>query len=786
MKKFISMVMAAAMVVSLVPATAFAANAGTAKVVGALEWTEAEAKDNKDTVVIDGPQIQVKIKDVDQKAGVQDDFDLDLDFANAELKNDLTKGTFAGVVVRNQDFTNPVGWVSVAEDAEAEDTTVSVKVVENYNNEDNEDAEKSEIYDFENGDLIVVYPKNLGLVMTKATVGAKATVEVSGDFCDSDAMTLVTVLKEGIKVTLKKVATVAAEEVTNLESKMTIEANVGTFADDQVIELKLNSGFEWSKADASKMDGVYYAEIDENVLTLLVADVDTITIPADAVEIDAVSAKVGDVAKVTVKAKKDSNVPGSFAATAEAVDAAKVIGEEVTISVDEDEDVPVIYSGVSVENYGINDDSDHVSLEVTIEESVAGALNVKQALELGLPEGVFVTDVDVTDDSIDVDGAKAVNIEHAFAKAYEKAEYEGFTFVRKTFVETKEAGKLVFTLTLVAEPGFEGDVVLTMGDQEVTIAKFVAPYKVEAQQNDLIIDYRYTDVPTDIVVKEAEAGLWDKDAMAFNFNIEKFGEGAFEKDATFTVDKASEMEVKALYKDSLGFEVKEESDDAAATVTISNISLYMGRNLAAGAYDLELYTSAAYAMWMEELFTTEVADCGDFHAADAAGTSYAYREEHNIDPVIVKEGFVNIITAGRDQDDASFTKKVVVPVGESYIIAGEEKVALDVPAYISAAGYTMLPVRAVAVALGINTHNILWDQATKTVTILYGQRIITMQAGSKVIYVNGNAIPASATVEIKDGRTFLPMRDLATALGVTDITWDAATKTATLNGGNQK
>ena len=154
------------------------------------------------------------------------------------------------------------------------------------------------------------------------------------------------------------------------------------------------------------------------------------------------------------------------------------------------------------------------------------------------------------------------------------------------------------------------------------------------------------------------------------------------------------------------------------------------------------------------------------------------------DCVTVKEAFVNVITAGRDQDDASFTKKVVVPVGAMEIVAGEDVVALDVPAYINAAGYTMLPVRAVAVALGINTNNVIWDQATKTVTILYGQRIITMTVGQKVINVNGSAIPASAAVEVVNGRTFLGLRDLATALGVVDITWDAATQTATLNGGN--
>ena len=43
MKKFISMVMAAAMVVSLVPATAFAAEENAHKVVKAVEYTEKEA-----------------------------------------------------------------------------------------------------------------------------------------------------------------------------------------------------------------------------------------------------------------------------------------------------------------------------------------------------------------------------------------------------------------------------------------------------------------------------------------------------------------------------------------------------------------------------------------------------------------------------------------------------------------------------------------------------------------------------------------------------------------------
>ncbi len=79
-----------------------------------------------------------------------------------------------------------------------------------------------------------------------------------------------------------------------------------------------------------------------------------------------------------------------------------------------------------------------------------------------------------------------------------------------------DPAELYFTLTLVADPNFEGDVVLKLkGDaveeQEVTIAKFVKPFTVEAQQNDMQIDYRNTEIPTSVVIKEAEAGLWDKD-----------------------------------------------------------------------------------------------------------------------------------------------------------------------------------------------------------------------------------------------------------------------------------
>ena len=799
MKKFISMVMAAAMVVSLVPATAFAANTATFKVVNDQEYTETEATTHK-TTPIEGPQVQLKLKDVDSAKGVADDFEITLDFNNAELVADLAKDKAVGSVNGKDTVT-----VTLKEAAKDGDDSVKIKVQEPTN------------VDLEDDDVIVINLKELGLVLTKASKNTKATVEVGGDFGDSDALTFVTVLDTGIKVTLKKVAEVAEEETTNLEKDLKIEANVGKFVVGQRFELKLSSGFEFTDVAKTNATAGYKIEKgdDDNkiIVTVTKADLDAITIKADDITIDAVDAKVGAVAKITVKAlagnANGTELAGSFKATADAVEAAKVVDSTVTLSVDKDEDVPVIYSGVNADNYGITDDSDHMSLEVTIKEAAKGALDVKKAFTLTLPEGVYATDIDVTnEDGVQfTDTTTNSTVKKAFENAYKKGDQDKFEFARKTFVATDDSNgpdkemDLEFKLELIAEPGFTGDVTLTLGgdafdkEQKVTIAKFVAPYTVEASQNDLIIDYRNTKVPTNVVVKEAEAGLWKK-GLTFTFDIEKM---EFENDATYKVDDKSDMEVKTLKNVDMGFKVDTESDDTAATVTISDISLYMGRSLAAGAYDLELLTNAGIAMMTGKEEDKANVDAAALLTADkgADGTNYFaadYRDWEYSDTKkafvaeadTVKEGFVNIITAGRDQDDASFTKKVVVPVGEKYLIAGEEQVALDVPAYISAAGYTMLPVRAVATALGINNNNVLWNQASRTVTILYGQRIITMVAGQKVVTVNGNTIPASATVQIKDGRTFLPMRDLATALGVTDITWDAATKTATMNGNQNK
>ena len=783
MKKFLSMVMAAAMVVSLVPATAFAATGdfkATAKVIDAQNF----AVDDVDSP-IGGSELQLTLTTGDTLR-TQDKMKFTVTLDNVKDLETVTQIEADDIFILDEDGR-------VTKDYTVKDFDVTDEDEFEFTVEEKGDAENAA--QFKRG--IVIGIDLSGVQMDKVSKGKTATISVDSDdatITNGDDLVFASVESKGIKASVKDTVDVATEEVAEIK-ELKIEPAVGdtlgaVAKNGTDIRLKLNSGFEFVKSDLTlstdKGTPVPDTTWDDDEVTFENIG-DGITggeyFKIEGLKVEATSAKAG--ATATIKVYVDGNDTVS-------VEVAKVVDYTVSMTVDEDEDVPVIYSGVNVDNKGITDDSDHESLEVTIEESFAGAWNNSKDFTLSVPEGVYITDVvNATLEESELNGY--ADEKAWFEAAYEEGDYVDLTFKRRGWTETdpngngtasKDPAELTFTLVLVADPNFEGDVTLKLtGDavdeQEVTIAKFVKPYVVEAQQNDMQIDYRNTEIPTSVVVKEAEAGLWDK-GTKFVLSLDKID---FDDEGTIAVDDKSGLEVKddevktttVDGDDAVYFVVDSRSDDEPATVTISGLQLYMDRSLPAGAYDLEMVSPE-----MNDPYESTVVLNGTKDKVDGDP-----RAIHDINDDFVsytaKAGFVNIITAGREDTD-SFTTKVVVPVGESYLISGENKVEIPVPAYINAAGYTMLPLRAVAVALGINENNVLWDQTTRTATVMYGSKIINMTYGQKVVYVNGAMIPATAAVEITNDRMFLGLRDLGNALGVTDITWDAATKTATLNG----
>lgn len=822
MKRFISLAMASVMAASLLPATAFAATGdvkATAKVVGSDNYTEDEMETADGKIEkADAAEVQLTFTTADYASSSVPDAEIELTLDKAEfLENDsetvvsgsTTEDDLTGLIYLKDDDGGTYTLTAGEDDFGGDDDAdyAGQYIFTNSSDDVLKDAAGTvitisdlDVYDADNMSFVLTGQMERGWVLsyvltsqlTKTSKNTQATITVDSSdivITNGDDLVYAAIEAKGIDASVKKLKDVAVEEVVTIED-LKIEPSVGASMQAVVdegdeITLKLNSGFEFAnsstneitiEADGTEINPEVDYDDDEIVITVdenISGEVDELTIIG--IQVEATSAKEGATATIKVSATGNDSV---------SVEVATVVDYAVSMSVDEDEDVPVIYSGVDVDNTGITDDSDHESLEVTIEETFAGAWDNAKKFTLTLPEGVYATDVEVTtDNGLELD-------EEDFINAYDEGEYEYFEFDKRIFDENESDNdpyELNFTFTLVADPGFEGDVVLSLSgdaldeDQEVVIAKFVKPYTVSAQQNDLNIDYRNTEIPTDVVITEAEAGLWEK-GSEFALTLDKI---EFDDDASVTPDDESGLSVKNVKTTDgeIRFTIDEESDDEPATVTVSDLTLYMDRSLPAGAYDLNAY--ALTMLGVDSAEEAESFDGSDYDADDKgylpetllaeAGTDVFVGDESDDIDYTAKTGFVNIVTAG--SDTTGFTTKLTVPIGENYLIAGETQVTLDAPAYINAEGYTMLPVRAIATSLGIDNNNVLWDQATRTVTILYGDRIISMTAGASVMYVNGSSIPTSSSVEIVNDRTFLPMRDLATALGVTDLTWDTDTTT---------
>ncbi len=780
MKKFVSLIMASAIMISMLPAAVFA---GQADITATVKMNNAvDVPREKDDIVItqdDMPELRLKFTEVDTKI-TETRFTLTLENAEFHFENE-------------SDFEQLVRLCD--KDDKLRSDPIADLITDFKLSADKKEVEFTVIYEWVKNDQLCI---DLATIITKTKAGTKATVTVESKDITIKSGTdkvFATVLDNGIKASVKELVDVAEEEVTGLHKKGLLIEDVvkDSWKSDDILKLKLNKGFEFINTDDISFTTDGY---DNYAPAVTVIDEREIEIQLDhraegseqmkitGLQIEATTAEVGDIATLTVALEDLDKVT---------VDVAKVIASRVEMTVDNNADVPVYYSGVNVDNAGLTDDGDHKSLEITIKETFAGNWYNNKDFVLTLPEGVYVAGVDgVEIIENEMYGISDEELMQAFQDAYQEGEHKSFIFKKRTFHETNPSSSvqaerdpqgMTFALTLVADPGFVGDVVLTLsGDaldtEKITIARFAAPYTVVVEQNDLVIDYRYTELSSPIMIKEAEAGLWKKNSV-FSFDVDRM---TFEEEAVYTVDTKSALEIEGFEKNGIGFMVKGESGETAALVMIDGIELFMDRNIPAGPYELTLHTTMESGYQDQILFAPE-------HKDDDQGCTEeceVYVSDVNDYSDTIKDSFINVVTAGRDRDDAIFTGKVVIPIGKKQITVGEKTVSLDVAAYINMDNYAMLPVRAVATAFGVNSNNVLWDQDSNTVTILYGQRIITMVVGQNTFTVNGSVIPASTAVEMIGGRVFLPMRDLATALGVTDVEWDSETKTVRFNGNSER
>ena len=764
MKKKLALLMAAIMTVAMVPMTAFASTKLTAvdeisTGVGDKHpfTSTVELSKGNDEVTVPGTQFDVELK--------------------------LTNGKFAKDANGDYESDGYVGAGVIGVDVKS-DTTATVTLDTNTFNGGNAPAVEAcvleiEAYAVETGDVVATFSSNV-------TQFKKAS-EVIATAYDGD----VVIESEGVVTFVED----ASSNVKNIKD-ITIDGLVNNAMIDStgkaVITLKLSGNFEFV------IDNGWLQTVDANgdlqnidlrdVVTLLndngtpnyeglqgsVTELtdDKLVIQVDNINPDQIT--MMRIQNIAIKPTKNCNagdvaklkVSGAEFDTTATLEIAKMVEEAVTYTV-EDDDLPTIWAG---KDYA--EDGDTNTLELAIEENTGDILNTSRKATFTFPEGIEVV------------GAEFDGVDNGHDDFKYEIDENVVTIWNYGERAESDATDMTVKFILNAAPTYSGDVAVTLGgefdDVELKLATVKAPYTVEAKTSEVLIDYRYVPV-NEIVITEAEEGILADDDEIF-LQVEKMD---FEDAGTYEVT-SGDIEVDVAIEDGvndraqLKVTVKDESTEAS-TITISGLELYLDRTLPVGGYALDNVGvwdnsydrpyGAANILWENSSETKAVYD----FTPDADTYSNGI---FKYSAVTVNDSYVDVITAARDQDDSTTTRKIVITIGATTMAVGTDTVTLDTPAYINAENYTELPLRAVSEAFGATVG---WDDASRTVTIMMGQRIVSMTIGSKTMYINGTPVAMNTAPEITNSRTFVPVRDLANALGITKIDWNEASATVTLN-----
>lgn len=139
--------------------------------------------------------------------------------------------------------------------------------------------------------------------------------------------------------------------------------------------------------------------------------------------------------------------------------------------------------------------------------------------------------------------------------------------------------------------------------------------------------------------------------------------------------------------------------------------------------------------------------------------------------------YVKIVTPAMDKDGQG-TQSLVVTAGSKDYTVGVNKMTAPVAAFTDSASRMQVPVRAITEGLG---YAVNWSDADQSVTITAKGYVVQFIIGSKVVTVNGvKAFEMDTTAQLVNDSTFVPLRGLAQAINV-GLTFDDAKQAATFN-----
>lgn len=583
--------------------------------------------------------------------------------------------------------------------------------------------------------------------------------------------------------------TTTVEEIKNFEDigkikPITIKENVvDTFDAGKTVTLRLNGGFNFKANSTITVAPGINANFKAFDVTVGKED-DEVTFEMPDVASDKASAI--RLENIEVVADDEDDDWGEVKLT---VSGASISKETIVIGNRADfgfaltavEEVPTLVAGRFEFGYGSAKvyDDDCVAAQFKFEETIPNTWITERKLEFSVPEGVQIY-------AYEFDDAEEVSDSELEANASLTNDNTTLKIERGIDLgdDRDDCAEFKVKLYLSADADFEGDVTVSVAGggvaedtiEDIVIAKVIAPIAISATETKTNLGYQSV-ATSDITITEAQEGIFLKNGEVVVELDASFGTqeiGFADEGIDYEIDGELEIKNFDVNDGAITFKIDKESYNEPSSITFKNVKVGTTRSVPQGAFDIKVSGDAVINNY------------------DDDGVDSTKNDGKGIFDTTSSYSFNNYLTVGTVT--GTFDDTVKVTIGEKTILINDEAQDMDVAPYIQASSNsTMVPLRFVAVALGVDpasisnpdeSSKVTWDANTKTVAIYYGaginMKIVKFTAGSNEMSVNGTVLPMEngVTAEIKDGRMFVPFRALGNALGV-NVTWDADTKTAT-------
>ncbi|MGI5822228.1 MAG: copper amine oxidase N-terminal domain-containing protein [Bacteroidales bacterium] len=589
--------------------------------------------------------------------------------------------------------------------------------------------------------------------------GGDVVIEIDG--LDSAVPSLTKVIGRGVSGGTETIAletkTIGDGSDKELGRIRITEAAIGSLSSNETITLTLPNDYTWNDAMKSKesppSDG--YVNVvalggftNANIASVNIQEGDTKKLD---IEFNANTATTRGIIEITPIVDVDSDadfgeIEIDVEGTQNVDDATVVVGKLADFGITleaKDEDIKEVVAG----------QKDQKLTKIVIEENVAGSLISGRNIEIELPTGVkfFSTDGSVANVKVvsgdNIFGTKIVKDSDTLripvtgtSGSKVKLEIE----IKKVNIAADKTGDVV--VEVKGSAGVEG---------EVIVGKVVPSITASVEAVDVKLGVKGQTI-NDITLAEGKKGSLKKDGDSSLILRTPGGVTWAETPDIEVVEGNVDLGDASIDATDRNLTIPIDSESSrVSTIKISGIKLNVDRTVPEGPVNLSVMGKAVAESAKEynedkEKFAFEADEAGKILVA-------------------------NCVTPAPKDTLAT----AVFTIGEPAFTVNGVEMTMDVAPYIKN-DRTFLPVRFVSNAVGVANENIYWNDATKTVTIIKGERAVQMTIGSKIMKINGAEIAIDVAPEIKADRTMLPIRALSTALGC-EILWDDATRTVTIN-----